>query len=240
MALLTRPTENKIFGDDALPSELTIFGSSTQSTDVNLILNNIEAQRGWGTVGVNGFPPMEWFNALGYGLSYYTSYLFQQGIPTWTALQEYYVGSFAVGSDGTLYKSLTGTSGFPNIGNNPTTDTVNWKISSVEVTATTGSAKLPVGTTAQRDVTPTNGYLRYNSDLNTAEMYKNGFWGSVGGGAVGGGTDNVFNENGYVVTANYTIPAGKSAVTVGDASGDVTINSGVTVTLESNSRWVVL
>jgi hypothetical protein len=86
--------------------------------------------------------------------------------------------------------------------------------------------------------------MRYNSELLAMEAYVNGAWGSVGGGATGGGTgggtDKVFNENGYVVTANYTIPAGKSAVTVGDASGDVTINSGVTVTLDSNSRWVIL
>jgi hypothetical protein len=60
------------------------------------------------------------------------------------------------------------------------------------------------------------------------------------GGAVGGGTDQVFNENSYVITTDYTIPAGKSAITVGDNNGNVTINSGVTVTLSANSRWVVL
>jgi len=99
---------------------------------------------------------------------------------------------------------------------------------------------LPVWTTATRPASPTNGYIGYNSTLSSVEAYSNGVWGSVGGGATGGGTDNVFNENEYVVTTDYTIPAGKSAVTVGDASGDVTINSGVTVTLDSNSRWVVL
>jgi hypothetical protein len=111
--------------------------------------------------------------------------------------------------------------------------------------SSTGAAYMPAGTTAQRPVSPVNGYMRYNSNLLAMEAYVNGAWGSVGGGATGGGatgggTDKVFNENGYVVTANYTIPAGKSAVTVGDASGNVTINSGVTVTLDSNSRWVVL
>jgi hypothetical protein len=60
------------------------------------------------------------------------------------------------------------------------------------------------------------------------------------GGAIGGGTDQVFNENSYVITTNYTIPAGKSAITVGDSNGNVTINSGVTVTLSAGSRWVVL
>jgi len=104
----------------------------------------------------------------------------------------------------------------------------------------TGAAFLPSGTTAQRPVSPANGYMRYNSDLLAMEAYVNGSWGSVGGGAAGGGTDKVFNNNDYVVTTNYTIPAGKSAVTVGDNNGNVTINSGITVTVSSGSRWVVL
>jgi len=126
MAKLIRPTETKIFGSTALAAELTPFGSSTPSTDINLILNSVEAERGWGTIGVNGFPPMEWFNALGYGLSYYNAYLMQQGIPEWTALQNYYINSYTTGSDGLLYRSLSGVSGTPNVGNNPTTDAVNW------------------------------------------------------------------------------------------------------------------
>lgn len=134
MAKLTRPTETKIFGSTALAAELTPFGSSTPSTDINLILNSTEAQRGWGTIGANGFPPMEWFNALGYGLSYYNAYLMQQGIPEWTTLQNYYINSYAVGSDGKLYRSKTGISGTPNVGNNPTTDAteINW-VESIKV-----------------------------------------------------------------------------------------------------------
>lgn len=126
MAKLIRPTETKIFGSTALAAELTPFGSSVPSTDINLILNSAEAQRGWGTIGANGFPPMEWFNALGYGLSYYNAYLMQQGIPEWTALQNYYINSYTIGSDGKLYRSKTGIDGTPNAGNTPVGDTVNW------------------------------------------------------------------------------------------------------------------
>lgn len=43
----------------------------------------------------------------------------------------------------------------------------------------TGAAVLPAGTTAQRPVTPVNGYMRYNSDLLAMEAYVNGVWGSV-------------------------------------------------------------
>jgi hypothetical protein len=82
--------------------------------------------------------------------------------------------------------------------------------------------------------------MRYNSDLLAMEAYVNGAWGSVGGGATGGGTDHVFNNNGFTVTSNYVIPSGMSTITVGDSNGNVTINSGVTVTVSSGSRWVVL
>lgn len=60
--------------------------------------------------------------------------------------------------------------------------------------------------------------------------------GGGGGGATGGGTDQVFHENDQVVTADYTITAGKNAVT----AGPVTINPGITVTVPSGSTWVVV
>ena len=68
------------------------------------------------------------------------------------------------------------------------------------------------------------------------EGYGASSWGSLGGGATGGGGDQVFVENSQVVTVNYTIPATKNASSV----GPITINSGATVTISSGSRWVVL
>jgi hypothetical protein len=104
----------------------------------------------------------------------------------------------------------------------------------------TGAAHLPSGTTAQRPLSPINGYMRYNSDSSAMEAYVDGAWGSVGGGATGGGTDHVFFISDYVVTTNYTIPTGKSSIAVGDINGNLIINSGVMVTLPANSRLVVL
>lgn len=52
----------------------------------------------------------------------------------------------------------------------------------------------------------------------------------------GGGTDQVFVQNGQVVTTNYTIPADKNAL----STGPITINSGVTVTVSTGARYVVL
>ena len=64
----------------------------------------------------------------------------------------------------------------------------------------------------------------------------NGDWGQLGGGATGGGGDQVFVENSMTVTTSYAIPSGKSASSV----GAITIDSGVTVTIPDGSRWVVL
>jgi hypothetical protein len=100
----------------------------------------------------------------------------------------------------------------------------------------TGFMLIPKGTTAQRPVSPVNGEIRYNTDTSQFEGYQGGAWGQLGGGATGGGADTVFVENTRVVTTDYTIPVGKSAESV----GPITINSGITVTISSGERWVVL
>ena len=101
-------------------------------------------------------------------------------------------------------------------------------------TADTGSAILPAGTTGQRDGSPTAGYIRYNTTTSSFEGY-GASWMPVGGGATGGGNDAIFVENDLVVTTNYTIPATKNAHTV----GPISINSGISVTVSSGSRWLV-
>jgi len=52
----------------------------------------------------------------------------------------------------------------------------------LEQTANTGSAVIPSGTTAQRDGSPVNGYLRYNSTDGAFEGYAGGEWAGLGGG----------------------------------------------------------
>jgi hypothetical protein len=104
------------------------------------------------------------------------------------------------------------------------------------ITGTTGSQKVPSGTTAQRDASPAAGYFRFNSTLSKFEGHNGTAWGAVGGGATGGGADDIFIENGQTVTTNYSITANKNAMT----TGPVTVNSGITVTVPSGSRWVIL
>ena len=103
----------------------------------------------------------------------------------------------------------------------------------VAKTATTGSAALPVGTTAQRDGTPAAGYLRFNSSDGQFEGYDGSEWGAVGGG---NSTDTGLWENAATIAANYTIATGSNAM----SAGPITVNTGVTVTVPTGSRWVVV
>lgn len=98
----------------------------------------------------------------------------------------------------------------------------------------TGAVTVPNGTTAQR---PANGAgkIRYNSTTGLFEGYGSA-WGTLGGGATGAGSDQVFQENARHVTAPYTLTTGKSAMTV----GPLIIDTGGSLTVPSGERVVVL
>lgn len=100
----------------------------------------------------------------------------------------------------------------------------------------TGSLRLPVGTTVQQPATPAAGMIRFDSTVSKFVGYDGSAWGQIGGGATGGGSDKVFVQNQTVVTTNYTLTTGFNAESV----GPITINGGVTVTIPSGQRWVVL
>lgn len=57
-----------------------------------------------------------------------------------------------------------------------------------------------------------------------------------GGGATGGGADQVFFQNSKAVTTSYAIPSDKNAMT----AGPITINSGVVVTIPSGGVWTIV
>jgi len=100
----------------------------------------------------------------------------------------------------------------------------------------TTNLQLPVGTTAERPTPVSSGSIRYNSDRPGFEGYNGTAWTSVGGGATGSGTDEVFVLNQAVVSGTYTIPSGYNASSV----GPITVASGVIVTLPSGSVWAVI
>ena len=102
-----------------------------------------------------------------------------------------------------------------------------------EITLTgTGSIELPTGSTAQRPGSPAAGMFRYNSTTAEFEGYTT-TWGSIGGGASAGGA---IYENTDDITADYTITAGSNGMSV----GPMTIAAGITVTIPSGQRWVIL
>jgi len=99
----------------------------------------------------------------------------------------------------------------------------------------TDAILMPVGTTAQRP-TGATGYIRYNTTLSSFEGYNGSAWGSIGGGATGGGSNQAFYLNDQLITDNYTIAATKNAGTF----GPISIDSGVTVTVDTGATWTVV
>lgn len=63
-----------------------------------------------------------------------------------------------------------------------------------------------------------------------------GIQGNSGTGITGGGTDDIFWENGQTVTTNYTITNGKNAM----SAGPITIANGVTVTVGDGEVWTIV
>jgi hypothetical protein len=56
------------------------------------------------------------------------------------------------------------------------------------------------------------------------------------GATLGSGTDQVFHENDLTVNTSYTLTTNRNAMSV----GPITLASGVTVTVPSGQRWVIL
>jgi len=94
---------------------------------------------------------------------------------------------------------------------------------------------IPVGTTGERPAGAT-GYFRYNTTTGGFEGHNGTAWGSIGGGATGGGSDQMFYLNGQTVNSSYSIPSGQNAGTF----GSITVSSGATVTVPSGSTWTVV
>ena len=102
----------------------------------------------------------------------------------------------------------------------------------------TGAIDVAAGTTGQRPGSPSNGMFRYNSTDGAFEGYASGAWGAIGGsgGATGGGSDQIFYENGQTVTTDYELTASTNAM----SAGPISINSSVTVTVPSGQVWTIV
>lgn len=129
MPKITRATQ-QIFGSNAPSTQITAFGTAmtdnpVYTTDPAELQTNASLD-GWdAAIEEDKAPFEEDTNGLFYLITRQLAYLFQQGIPEWDANTTYYQNSqCSVMQDGILVikRSLTDN----NIGNNPTTDNVNW------------------------------------------------------------------------------------------------------------------
>ena len=109
--------------------------------------------------------------------------------------------------------------------------------------------RLPSGNIAQRPVGVVAGTLRYNSEIDNAEIYVNddgtgaAGWAPVAGGGPSIGEDSVIRCNPSTIAENLTVgPVANNDAkyTNGFTAGPITIQSGYTVTIESNAAWSVI
>lgn len=108
----------------------------------------------------------------------------------------------------------------------------------LDAQSTTKGVRFPNMTTTQKTAiaTPATGLVVYDTTVSKLNVYTGSSWGSVGGGATGGGADTVFVQNSQAVTTSYTITAGQNASSV----GPITIPGGVIITVPTGARWVIL
>jgi hypothetical protein len=99
------------------------------------------------------------------------------------------------------------------------------------VFSSTGAVTMPVGTVAQRP-SPVKGMFRFNDDADQFEGYDGTTWGGISGAQAGG----AILTNKSNATSSYIIASGENGLSV----GPITVNSGVTITVSSGQRWLVL
>jgi hypothetical protein len=128
--------------------------------------------------------------------------------------------------------AFTATTAYATAAQGALADTANQPATTVAKTAATGSAVIPTGTTGQQDGSPAAGYLRFNTTDTSFEGYDGSAWGSIGGGA----TSDAIYENSATIAENITIATGRN----GMSTGPISVAGGVTVTVSSGARYVVI
>lgn len=118
----------EIYGENAATRDIIAYGSDiagniVETKDPDVIQTEAYKTGVRAAVVGNNSTTLQNRQALDFLFSRQLKYLYQHGIAEWGASETYFVNSFAVGSDGNVYVSLTDN----NKGNDPTTDTTNWQ-----------------------------------------------------------------------------------------------------------------
>jgi hypothetical protein len=102
----------------------------------------------------------------------------------------------------------------------------------------TPGGNIGIGTTAGLSNTlNVEGTGRFTGNVTASYFKGNGSQlTNLSAGATGGGSDQIFFLSDQNVTADYTIPTGRNAL----SAGPLTVNTGVTVTIPSGSAWTIV
>lgn len=110
--------------------------------------------------------------------------------------------------------------------------------------------RLPSGTTQNQPGSVSVGTIRFNTDLDAAEIYVadvgtgTAGWAPVSGGGPSLGTDSIIRTNSNIIEENITIGpvanGNDAKYSNGMSAGPITIGVGWTVTVESGASWSVV
>ena len=106
--------------------------------------------------------------------------------------------------------------------------------------------RVPAGTQAQRPTGISVGTIRFNTDSDSAEIYKaddgtgSAGWTAISGGGPALGTDSIIRTNPTTIGENITVgPTAGDEFANGMSAGPITIANGFTVTVETGGAWSI-
>ena len=111
----------------------------------------------------------------------------------------------------------------------------------------TSVLRIPSGTTANRPTGVSVGTIRFNTDLDAAEIYKaddgsgSAGWASVSGGGPSLGDDSIIRTNANTIEENITVgPTAGDEFANGMSAGPITVANGYTITVETGGSWSIV
>ena len=120
-------------------------------------------------------------------------------------------------------------------------------ITTLSFFSTNSVFRLPAGTTGNRPTGISVGTMRFNTSLDSAEIYKaddgtgSAGWSPVAGGGPSLGTDSIIRTNPTTISENITVgPSAGNEFANGMSAGPITVANGYTVTVESGGAWSVV